>query len=727
MAQSVNSAHQIWRQFAGDAKAPTGMNLKGIGATTVQAPIQTGQSTGDALKTFVANLGEFGDTLTKQRKAEADPKVKAWMSQHTMEEYQQKMREGNVPFQNDPVAMDVLHNKAAYNLALQVEERVQADIKAGRYKTTEDAEKARIEALNSARGEYVLSMGISADSKAFNTGFDKDADQRRALLVNLQTDVTDKALRTQAKIQSQADMLAPLTPEFIKAAPPQVTSQYILNTIKNAETLGQVRNDTDKLELLQGAMDAIKGSPGGAETLRTLGEQEVDLYGTKASLRTHFGGGVFDQAVLKALETEQQQSSERQGALSATLMGLVNDGDMAGLRGLRKSLEAESGGKMTGNIQALDQAMDYVNRKTQAENAVRATALDKAKEKDARMFTGMQGLSQLITGEGLVSPDGKDLGFKDEAEAREGEERLLGAISDEALRLQTAMKMASVRPEGFAGNALKTWGNQAEAAWGQYQHKLDRGQMDVKVPTEVTRMMGLYEHNPEAFTMQFDKAPYIAALEAGKTIGASPEDVARSQVEWKKLPADVKKAAEDSINRQLGKITSKDPAYVDASLRNITGPLMTLGVPAETAVQLARESFDKQHTQVEGYPVHNGFFQVNGNKESYQQGIQSLNEMMPDIKKSIGDPRGSNMAIWYDHTGQQVQAYNLQTGERSAPVTRKDIQAHAAARAAKEQAKVQVNIDKAIADKVKDQKKRERGIFPGNQLQGTSGFSGAPK
>lgn len=731
MAQSANAAYMLWRQFSGEAKAPAGMKLQGPTAQRQQVSIQRGTSDSEALADFAGTMQDFFKYGEKKHKEEVDPKVKAWMASHTMEEYQQKMREGNVPFQNDKVAMDILHNQAAYNLALQTEEGIQAEIKKGTYKTMEEADKARVDALNGARNEYILSMGISPDNKAFSTGFNRDDQTRRATLMSLQTDVTDKYLRTQAKTQVQADLLAPLTEDFVKAAPGKVTSTYIANTVKRAETMGQIRSDADKVETYSKAMDALQGMTGGADAINELGNHEVELYGVKASLRTHLGGGVFDQAVLKARQTEQQQSSERQGKLGATLMSLQNKADVNGLLALRNNLEAESGGKMTGDIQAVDQTIQYVNRKMQADNAAMATKLEKEREKQLQMFTGVQGLNKLISGDGLVSPDGKDLGFKDEAQAREGEEYLLNSIADEGERLQTAMKLAGVRRDGFAANALKAWGSQADAAWTQYQNKLQRGEQGLEVPPNVQRMVNLYDSNPEAFTMLNPDSKYIAAVEAGRNIGASMEDIARSQAEWGKLPKDVKKAAEDAMTLQVSKVTSQDPAYVAESMRALTGPLLTMGVAPVDAVKMARASFDRQHEKINGYPIHKGFFQVTGDRESYSAGLQSFNELQPKVLESIGNPKGSSLAYWYDGANQSVIAFNLQTGQQAAPITRGELQVHAQQRAIAEETKLQEKVDKAIKQEDYDRrvklKRQERGTFPGNQLEGDSGFSGAPK
>lgn len=699
MAANPNAAYMLWRQFSGEAKAPVHMNLRTPGVAAQQADVRAGPTMGDQLRGFAQAAGDFFQAhqgMQKAQKVEADSRVTDWMARHTMAEYRQKMKEGNVPFQNDPVAMDILHNNAAYGVALEVEEAIQNKVKEGVFKTTEEADKARIDALEGARAEYSLSMGISPDNKAFQTGFNRDEEKRRQLLVGLQTDVTDKFLRTQAKVSAQSAILSPLTDDFVKAAAPATTAGYIVNSIKQQQVLGQIRSDQDVVEMYAKTVESLKGLAGGSAALKALGDQEVELYGSKGKLRDHLGGGVFDAAVIGAMDREQQLDGARQGGLNVKLISLQRNNDVGGLVGLRGSLMEESGGKMTRDIQTVDQALKATEAKMARENAAAIEQHTKNQEKQSRLFAGMATMRQFLSGDlDAVSPDGKDLGFKDDAESREAEQMLLASIEDPQEELKASLKLAGWRKDGFAANALKSKEDRAGASWEQFMHKLGRGDATATVPDNVVAMQKLYESDPEAFTLAFKDPAYITALEVGKMTGSSPADVARAQVEWKKLPTETKKVAEKELTLQLNRVGGFNAPYVNDALKSLSSHYLAMGIAPDRAVRLGREQFDRQTVKVLESPIHKGFFSITGDPKSFEWGKSTFDAMLPEVRLGLGNPSASNTALSYDRNNQTVKVHNLQTGE-ARTITQDDLKAQAQKTAAEAEAKAKEKLNKAI-------------------------------
>lgn len=723
MAQSANSAFMLWRQFSGEAKAPVHQNLKTPGVATQHGEQRMGPSMGDQLRAFASAAGDLFNaqqSLEKAQKAEADQRVTSWMNQHTMAEYRQKMREGNVPFQNDPVAMDILHNNAAYGVALEVEEAIQNKVKAGEYKTVEDAEKARIEALNGARSEYALSMGISPDSKAFITGFDRQADQRRNMLVSLQQDVTDKNLRTQAKIAATSSILAPLTDDFVRAANPQTTASYIVNSVKQQQTLGQIRSDADAAEVMGKAIESLKGTAGGAAALKALGDMEYDLYGVKGKLRDHLGGGVFDQAVIGALDREQQQDAIRQNGLNASLIKLQRTNDLGGLLKLQEDLTVASGGKETRELQSVRQTIKATEEKLARENAAAMEQYAKNAEKQSRLFNAVDTYRQAVAGDlSMVSLNYTDLGLKDRAEASEAQQAYLSGIEDPQEKFKSAIKLAGMDKDGFAANALKTQNDEAGVAWDQYVLKLQRGDTTAALPEKVKYMQDLYMGNPEAFTMVYKDPDYIQALELGRVTGSSPQDVALAQVAWKKLPEEQKKAATTELARQVNKVGTLNPAYVNDAIKTMAAPYLTMGMDAEKAVKTARDQYEKQTVKFWGSPIHKGFFQLNAEPASFEFGKSTFEQMLPEARKAVGDPGGSYAVLQYDHNNQVVIVRNIQTGE-STRITREDLQAKAAVLQEEAKAKETLKVEQEIKDTTTSRERNKRQQESMNRLSGVN-------
>lgn len=695
MAANVNSAYMLWRQFSGDARPVAQANLGSLRATTVQGE-QGGSGNADAIRNFASAAGQFFGSMAQAKQVqtvEADRKVTDWMSKHTMQEYQQKMREGAVPFQDDPVAMDVLQNKSAYNVSLQVSQKIEEQIKAGAFKTVEEADKAHVAALEGARSEYVLSMGVSPDSKAFQTGFNKDSDQRRELLIRQQTSVTDKALRTQAKIAAQGELLAPMTPEWIKANPDKV-GPYVVSTIEKQATLGQLRTDADRLEAYAGAVSHLAGQPGGASAIKALGELEVSVGDSKQTIRNILGGGTFDQTVLKALNLEQNQDASRQGTLNASILMAQQKNDLGALRKLRDQLVEESGGKMTQDITDVDRALQHTNEAQRRQNAVAAEQLAKAQEKQARVNSAVTTLRGVLGGAlAGVSPNAQDLGLKDDAEARDAEQQLLGGIPEGPQRWAAALQMASFRPNGYADNTLKAMNVSAGASWSQYKHKLERGE-DAALPEPVKQMQELYLSSPEHFNGSLGDTKYTTALDAARALGMSVEDYAKSEVAFGKLPEAQKKALKTEVDTRVASLGVRDTTYANGAVKALAGNYMAAGVGAQESVTLARESFKKQHTIVDQVPIHNTFFAFNGNPLSKDTGVELFKELRAEAVKDVGP---EDVGAVYDKTTQTVRLVHLRTWEKIADVTRQSLQDRFTAKAGAAQAASNQRIEKAIA------------------------------
>lgn len=711
MAESAQSAFMLWRQFSGDAKAPAHQNLRGVSAASVQPDIHIGPQLSDQIRSFAGAATDFFQAkqgLDKVQKAQSEAKVDAWMNQHTMAEYRQKMRENNVPFQDDRVAMDILHNNAAYGVALEVEEAIQNKIKAGSFKTTDEAEKARSEALNGARSEYALSMGISPDNKAFIAGFDRDADKRRNLLVGLQQDVTDKLLRTQAKTAAQAAILAPLTESFVRNASPETTAAYIVNTVKQQQVLGQIRSDQDAAEVLAKAVNSLKGTSGGAAALKALGSQEYSMFGTTAKLRDHLGGGVFDAAVIGALDREQQLDATRQGGLNVKLIGLLRSNDLGGAMALRAQLSEESGGKMTKDLSEVDHSIKQIQLKIDRDNAAAIVQHQKNAEEQSRITAAMATMRGYLSGDlQTVSLENADLGLKNSLEASKAEQLLLGQIENEDERLQVALKLAAKRPEGFSANALKDKDRAAGIAWDQYLYALRRGDTTAQLPEKVQAMQNLYTADPEAYSMAFKESPYIAALEVSRVTGSSVADVARNEVEWKKLPADTKKAAEKELTIQLNRVGGYNAPYVNDAIRTLSSAYLAQGISPDRAVQLGRQQFDKQTVKVLEAPIHKGFFSISGEPSSFEQGRAAFDVVLPEVRKELGSSSNSMTALRYDLNNQKVVVTNLQTGD-SREITQDMIRQRALKEAEAAKAKVKAQIDQAVAQEARSARMRSQ-------------------
>lgn len=724
MAGSANSAYMMWRQFSGDAKPTAGQQRAGLRNVQFQGEIQTGKTTAEALDSTLNSLAGFAKQYqqgVKQEEEQADTNVKAWMRTKTVEEYRAAIQGQNTPFQDDPIAMAALHRNSAAALSFEVEEAIQNQVKQGKFKTTEEADKARIEALGSAKNEWFLNgMADGKYEKAFQKGFDIQQDERRFMIQRLQQDVTDKNLRTQAQIGVKTNLTAPMTPEAIRVYGPQFAADYLTRTLDQAQQTGLVRSHEEYAEALQFGIQNLQGVPGGADVLAELGNREVKVMGNTAKLRDFLGGGAFDAAVLKARDVENGQNVERYGAFQTDLLNLTRNGDLAGIESRIQSLSKESNGKTTNEIEALTQARNQVVATRDREIAKLNEKVTRDNEGAGQLYAGMDGIRSFLQG-GLVSKDYKDLGFKDAAQGRKGEQLLLDSIQDPQEKIATAIKLAGKFEDGFSANVLEQWKKEGKTQFEMYVDQVSNGNQNAQVPERVQQMTMAFERDPVAFGMAFGDSkehPYTTLHQAGKEVGMSLTDMVKSKVKWDALPKDRKAEAEKNLTKALGYLNAGQESYVGKSVQAIAANLMTVGISAPTAVETAMENFKKQHVEINKGWVHKSFFTDNSKDAAASEFAEGLfkKTVFPRLQEQLGSPE--HVATIYSPVDRSVWVTNLTTGDR-VQYSREQMleEAEHAAEVARLDANIkQTNVmQEAAAKAEKKAKQKERGIFPYNR------------
>lgn len=701
------SAYQTWRQFSGGTKASPGSTPNGsYQAQQIGRDVQVGPSVASQLAEFASSAANVYGQYQKVQKDGAEVRVNDWMKGKTMTEYRQAMAAGNVPFQDDTLAMGVLHNKSAYMMALQVEQDIEGHITAGKYKTVEEADKARVDALGAARGEYALTMGISPDDKAFKTGFDRDDERRRDSLMRLQTDVTNKRLQLEAKIISKAEIIAPL-PEVIKGMGPAKGAQYIISVSKQANELGQTRSDTDSLELISHAMESLQDTPGGYQTLTALGAEVVPFGGSSVALRDVFGGGKFDLLVAKAQQSEYARDGQRSVALQTELNTAAATNDDVGLRSISNRLLKESGGMMTPEVEQVQQTLRHVQQKQQKEAVVAQQQLAEQVATDTRLNAAMRTLGGVITGQldgAGVSTNYTDLGLEDRAERSKVEQRLIEGYPEGPTRDAAILRLAATVPDGYAANAIKGQVDRGNADWQVLVSRLNAGAdpQTLKLSPGIDRVRALAQVDQSALYGATEKPAFMTALEIGESLGIDPLQVASAEAKWKSLPEKQRTDTQKLLGNEVLKIKMPMSTQNQDTLRTMAGQYMMFGMEPATAVKEASKDFQKQHIifGTSGV-VHKSFFALQGNEQSVQAGESAFTVIRKEGMTKLGIDDDKRLFIQYDKATQRVILRNLSTGD-SLPVTQQELRDRYSkmteAAAAKKAKDTRVVID-ALGDK----------------------------
>ena len=203
----ISRQYGEWRYFnasikkLGEYRAPR-LNLR-------QQPVMSKNEINWGEAVLEAGKGMLG--MFEARREYSYKLADEWLSKHSLEEYHQAMKSGNVPFQDDPLAMQRLKFRHGEVLADIAQRDFQSRIEKGEFIGMEPEE---IDAENYKYMQEVLTKDTDVyPYKAngdwfFNQGFWANANKFRSEVFDKSKTVDDKYYKQQALIQTQADIVS---------------------------------------------------------------------------------------------------------------------------------------------------------------------------------------------------------------------------------------------------------------------------------------------------------------------------------------------------------------------------------------------------------------------------------------------------------------------------------------------------------------------------------------
>lgn len=679
MAGNPNSAYMMWRQFTGGARPTGGSQLSGYRAATIQQDRQIGQSQAEALSGFISSMADFGGqfaTFKKAEKEQKDQQAERWLQQRTIQEARSELQFKNTGFEDDPIAMAALKNRMAFNISTQVDSDVESKIRLGHFRSQEELDAFRTEALNNARTDFKLEAGIADDDEAFNTGWIASEDKRRTSLAGLQSDVTNKYLATQSAVVKRASYTAWLTPQTLAGLKPVEVASTLSKGIERDKLQGLTRTPMEELEDIGNVLDHMKNVNGSTEHMRELGRMMIDVgNGNKVSVRDAMGGPKFDLMVVEALNNQQKNDATFYTKQAIEMSDMVANMDITGIDLRLDAAKIRSKGITSDEVTKWSNARALAVQKAEVFKRTQEEELAKATEKAGRLQGAVQALAGADNGTSfLVSPTAAGLGLKDEEEATEAEAMFLNGISDPEKRGVTAMRLSVLRPTGYSAKALQSAASRANADWNDYLTRLKSGQ-EAEVPSSVKNMQTLYQTNPAMFNGAVNPAQrqYASQFAIASLLNRDLDSIARSQIAFSKLPKaeqdDLKKKADIRLSNQR----YLQDGYEGEALRVLTGDFLQTGIGPASAYEKAKEAFDQQHERINGSPIHKSILQVDPNyPASVEWGLSVLKSTMEERSKKTGVPV-SQMQLAYQADKRTVTIMNPKTGAVLARAGQSDI------------------------------------------------------
>lgn len=297
--------------------------------------------------------------LKKQQGIETANK---YLQTHSLEEYRDEMRNGAIPFQDDPFAMQSLASEYGKVYFNAVNQAFADKVAAGEYKELkpEQVDAAFFEFANENLQGAAKDFGFSEDASFFKQGFYENSKAARIKAMMDNVVVRDADLRAKATVQRNAKITALCNSE---EGTVESKSQAILDVFAECRTTEDVG---ESFKHLQGA---LAESPNGSEIIDYLKDKVLEPYGVKIS--DMIDPASLDTIRIKSLNVRDSMNSAQWMDFVTQVDGLVNNGDVRQVEAMLKLEVANGGGSKTqrytyllGAVSRAQSQADRINKET---------------------------------------------------------------------------------------------------------------------------------------------------------------------------------------------------------------------------------------------------------------------------------------------------------------------------------------------------------------------------
>ena len=549
------------------------------------------------------------------RKELADTVADEYLQKHSLEEYQQQMKMGNVPFQDDPLAMSSLkqkHGKILFSaIAQDFQDRVDANEFKGMSPEQVDAEFFKFMKEQSAGVSEAF--GYADNDYHFNKGLYSDSPEKRLKMMLRQKTVEDAYQKQQDLIANAAELSALCSHEGVSA-------DLFVSTLANQYlTTGAHEKPEDLLKKVSSGLEILAANPNAGQSIKDLKDREIPgLEGV--TFGNILGEEGYKELVLKNANARYASNAQAKLDFQNSLDVMATNSKAPELLALRNSKFKESGGLLTDEVKDIEKAYDAAVKVQVANAKKNAVALKKQQDELVKTSASRAYVQAVARGEPVVSKDVAGLTNKDIDTAYQY------LVDTGSITFKDQLAIAKNPHLPFNDNpARKYFTNQANDAlkWLNDSTRafMTSNTFPKEIKASVNTLIEVYKADPSNFSNIIgssadknleDARSLSIMLSSGRPI----EDIVRGKAEIQKLKdegntKEITKIRDSAIKAiqdpMLG--DTKDIDYNGkAFVTTLTFAFRSMGETDRNAVALAEAEYNKSFKNLMGTSVPASFF-----------------------------------------------------------------------------------------------------------------------
>ena len=549
------------------------------------------------------------------RKELADTVADEYLQKHSLEEYQQQMKMGNVPFQDDPLAMSSLKQKHGKILFSAIAQDFQARVDANEFKgmSPEQVDAEFFKFMKEQSAGVSEAFGYADNDYHFNKGLYSDSPEKRVKMMLRQKTVEDAYQKQQDLIANAAELSALCSHEGVSA-------DLFVSTLANQYlTSGAHEKPEDLLKKVSSGLEILAANPNAGQSIKDLKDREIPgLEGV--TFGNILGEEGYKELVLKNANARYASNAQAKLDFQNSLDVMATNSKAPELLALRNSKFKESGGLLTDEVKDIEKAYDAAVKVQVANAKKNAVALKKQQDELVKTSASRAYVQAVARGEPVVSKDVAGLTNKDIDTAYQY------LVDTGSITFKDQLAIAKNPHLPFNDNpARKYFTNQASDAlkWLNDSTRafMTSNTFPKEIKDSVNTLIEVYKADPSNFSniigSSADKNLEDArALSIMLSSGRPIEDIVRGKAEIQKLK-------DEGNTKEITKIRDRaikaiqDPMLGDtkdidyngkAFVTTLTFAFRSMGETDRNAVALAEAEYNKSFKNLMGTSVPASFF-----------------------------------------------------------------------------------------------------------------------
>lgn len=626
-----------------------------------------------------------------------------WLAKHSLEEYHDLMKKGNVPFQDDPLAMQRLKFRHGEILADIAQRDFQSRIDKGEFvgMEPEEVDAENFKYMNQVLTEDTDVYPYKADGDYFfNQGFWANSNKFRSEVFNKSKAVDDDYTKQQALIETQASLVKMVEGG---ATAKQLNDAFALSY----DAYGFHLTPTEYQKVAATVADQLSNTPWGDKVLDELKNMKVPSLGN-LTYKDIMGGekGIQD---MKVSSTNFRYSNDMELRRSDrnTIEALVEQGAVEDLQNRAMEIRQQDGGDSTRfklwwdavakaqtqreklfkarGKQYKDSYIDQINDAIAKEYIVKHYKGDPEFMSDRDQdFWRARGVKL-----GLLDPNDPDVSK-------------IKLTKDNIYKMfERGVRSGEITPDMIAVEAKRTYNtynpareyidrnsrNLFSVIDGQVKNSIANPKTNIEAPENFASMMEIYRVDPSAFgNLSDEDTTTMQSLCYGVNSGLFSYNQAVRSIAWyasqDKDSKDLKIIKNKIIKRDItdkmslttlgsGGAIDKTP-MVKALVQTMAGNFKLMGLDTNDAIDKAVEQINENYYQIGNSMVPRKFF--NNSKLSLRGTEMAVSKWSNDIEKKLKDMHLdlSGVNIWYNPYSDAIEVLDSGSAQTYFTLTQND-------------------------------------------------------